>query len=180
MVNLFFNWYEHIERQHEIDLCLQKNKEVFDNVIVVEGRPTFSELFALTNDYPNDVNCFCNSDIYFPSTEILNKIKYNECWALSRYDIIKRKEVLFARRDSQDSWIFRGVVKNVVADFTKGKWGCDNRLAYEIQKSGYNIHNPSMTVKTIHVHSSNKRNHVRTSENVVPPPYLVLDPNVLI
>lgn len=181
MINLFFNYYESPTRQHEIDYCLEQNKKVFDNVIILEGRPTFKGLFKLTDLYPSDVNCFCNSDIYFKAETIhlLNTIKENECYALTRYDLKDGKDIFFGRRDSQDAWIFRGVIKPINADFKPGMWGADNRLAYEIKKAGYKISNPSLDIKTIHVHEVDNRDQVRTKENTVPPPYFLLPPSKL-
>lgn len=181
MTTLFFNWYESPTRQHEIDYCLEHNKKVFDRVEIVEGRQTFESLFRLSEDYPLDINCFCNSDIYFkPETfHLLNHIKENECYALTRYDLKDGNEVFFGRRDSQDAWVFRGEIKSIDAPFTAGKWGCDNKLAHEIKKSGYKITNPSLDIKIIHLHEIDNRDNVRTKENTVPPPYLLIHPSKL-
>ena len=180
MINLFFNHYqcESVQRQLEIDTCLKKNREVFDRVIVVEGRPTFSELFAMSKDYPDDINCFCNSDIYFQDVSLLNRIKETEAWVLTRYEIKNGREKFFERPDSFDSFIFRGVV-NLDVPYYSGTWGIDNRIAYEAQKAGYVVVNPSHTIKTIHLHAVDNRNHVRTPENTTPPPYLTLLPTNL-
>lgn len=188
MLTIFFNWFEHQSRQHEIDLCLAENKKVFDKVVIVEGRPTFTELFAMTKTYPESINCFCNSDIYFKKETIhlLNAIKENECYALTRYNLISRgtsqeNEVFYPlmRGDSMDSWCFRGTVKPISADFTGGLWGCDNRLAYEIKQAGYTVRNPSLSIRTIHVHAVDDRNHSRTPYNTVPPPYHLVPPTTL-
>lgn len=178
-VNLFFNHYQSDSRQYEIDLCLKKNKEVFDRVIVVSGRPTFRQLFKLSENYPDDINVFCNSDIYFQETESLKGIKENQCYALTRWDLKGGKLTFFNRRDSQDAWVFRGVVKPMDVSFPSGLWGCDNRLAYEILRSGYDLKNPSLSIVTVHVHEVDNRNQVRTKENTVAQPYYLLDPCTL-
>lgn len=176
MINLFFNYYKSDTRQEEIDFCFNKNKEVFDRVIKFEGRHSFEKIFSLTKEFPNDINVFCNSDIYFPSVELLHKIKPNECYALTRWNKLGSQIKFFNRIDSQDSWVFRGVIKNVKANFTSGMWGCDNRLLYEIQKAGYKILNPSLSIKSIHLHEVDNRNYERTPENTVPQPYLTISP----
>lgn len=178
-VNLFFNWYESKDRQHEIDYCLNKNKAIFDNVVLVEGRPTFSQLFELTKDYPNDINCFCNSDIYFTDLTLLHTIKHNECFTLCRYDLRNGQEVFFNRSDSQDAWVFRGQVKPIKANFTMGKWGADNHIAWLIQNAGYTVKNPSLSIKIHHLHAIDRRVHMRTPENTVPPPYLQIKPSYI-
>jgi hypothetical protein len=152
VINLFYNYFHSEERQSEYDFCLKKNKEVFDRVIVFEGRFTFEKIFALSKDYPNDINVFCNSDIYFTETESLNNIGLMECYALTRWDKKGNSVKFFGRPDSQDAWVFRGSVQNIKANFYPGMWGCDNRLAYEIQKAGYK------------------------ALNTVPPPYVRLAP----
>lgn len=173
-VNLFFNHYDAGDRQHEIDQCLRINKKVFDRVIIVEGRPTFSELFALTKDYPNDVNCFANSDIYFTDLEMIKQIKFNECFALSRNDL---RETIHAK-GAQDAWIFRGEVKPIKANFTMGKWGADNHIAWLIQNAGYEVKNPCLSINIVHLHKVDNRVHVRTNENTIKPPYLLVKPTL--
>jgi hypothetical protein len=176
VINLFYNYFQSKSRQAEYDFCLKKNKEVFDRVLVFEGRHTFERMFSLTGKYPNDINVFCNSDIYFKEIESLNSIKEMECYALTRWDQKENDLKFFNRIDSQDAWVFRGEIKNIKANFYPGMWGCDNRLAFEIQKSGYRILNPSLSIITVHVHKEDNRNYVRTNENTVPPPYLTLNP----
>lgn len=180
-VNLFFNYYESETRQEEIDLCLAKNRQVFDEVIIIEGNPTFNEMFKITESYPNDINCFCNSDIYFKSIELLRGIKDKECYALTRWDLAKdgKKLTFMNVPDSQDSWVFKGTVRGVNADFTKGKWGCDNRLVHELMVSGYKVINPSLSIVTVHVHQADVRDHTRTVLNTVQPPYKTIKPSSL-
>ncbi|WP_288983724.1 hypothetical protein [uncultured Flavobacterium sp.] len=174
MINLFFNYYQSDSRQHEIDECLRMNKLVFDNVILVHDRPTFNDLFKLSENYPNDINCYCNSDCYFESTKLLLKIKENECYALTRNDLAKNNRINF---QSQDAWCFNGVVKNVNADFPQGKWGCDNRLAYELKEAGYSLINPCKQINLIHLHAIDNRDNKRTNLNTVPPPYHFVHPS---
>lgn len=176
--NLFFNYYQNPKRQHEIDKCLENNRKIFDNVILVEGRPTFSELFDLTKEYPNDINCFCNSDIYFTDLTRIKQIRDNECFALCRYDLINGKEVFFNRRDSQDAWIFKGTVRPIKAEFGMGNWGCDNHIAYLIKQAGYEVKNPSLSIKIVHLHAVDDRAHFRTDKNTIPPPYYLINPTL--
>lgn len=176
MVNLFFNYYKSKDRQHEIDKCLEMNRKVFDNVIIFSERLTFYEMFNLSKKYPNDINVFCNSDIYFIDTEILKTIKPNQCYALTRWNKTPEGIKFFNRVDSQDAWIFKGVVKDMPVNFTPGLWGCDNRLVYELQRCGYEVLNPSLTIKTIHLHEIDNRNQERTEQNTVKPPYKTLTP----
>lgn len=174
-VNLFFNWYENESRQHEINKCLRINKKLFDNVIIVDGRPTFQELFELTKSYPNDINCFCNSDIHFIDLTLLHTIKPNECYALTRDDLRFTQHA----KGSQDAWIFRGEIKEIKARLTTGKWGCDNHLAWLIQNAGYGMSNPCLSIEIKHLHAVDDRQHSREENNTVPAPYLLIPPTKL-
>lgn len=182
MFRLFYNYYEdkNLNRKLEIDYCLYKNLQNKNiNTVVIESQKhlTFDYFFNLINKITNDedINIICNSDIYLDDTIILTeKIKENECYALSRWDVHPNgTPIFFDRRDSQDTWIFKGKVKKVIADFTLGKRGCDNRLAYELRRAGYRVTNPSKTIKTYHVHNSNIRSYSFT--DAVPEPYDTID-----
>ncbi len=71
------------------------------------------------------------------------------------------------------------MVKNIDANFTAGLWGCDNRLLYEIEKAGYKVSNPSLSIVTVHLHEIDNRNPQRTNINTVPPPYKTITPCTL-
>lgn len=172
-INLFYNYYKDDNRQHEIDECLRKNMEVFSDVIIVEGRPTFSELFSLTKNFPNSINCFCNSDVYFESTSLLKKIGANDCFAITRNDLRNNPRI---SHQSQDAWCFYGVV-SVKMPFCQGMWGVDNRLVYELRKSGYNVINPCHQINIIHLHKVDNRNQQRTLSNTIEPPYDFVKPS---
>jgi uncharacterized protein (DUF2235 family) len=184
MINLFYNYYtdKNKDRQKEIDFCLEKNlSNQFINTIIIESQSKLS-----FNDYFNkinlvttleDINIICNSDIYLDQS-IINclSIKSNECFALSRWDTVENKDPIFYNHpDSQDTWIFKGKIKDIYGNILLGTPGCDNRISYEIEKAGYVLSNPSKKIKTYHVHLSNIRNY-NPSEDRVPGPYKVIHP----
>jgi hypothetical protein len=186
MIRLIYNYYEDKNpiRKKEIDFCLQKN---LDNphikTIIVESdaKPTYQYFFKKINDLtsPEDVNIMCNSDIFFDDTIALAEgIRSKQFYALLRWEYMPNGTVQFNERgDSQDTWIVRGKIENVYGDFTLGIRGCDNRIAYEFQKAGYDVINPSRSIKTYHVHNSGIRNY--TMAQVIPPPYYTLMPSSL-
>jgi hypothetical protein len=144
-------------------------------IINIDKRPTFNDFIKVANQYEGVV-IFGNTDIY-PTNEALEyckDIRNGDCYALSRHDIIDGKPVLFNRKDSQDTWVFRTPISNIEADFYLGVPGCDNRFAYECEKAGYKIFNPSKDLVFIHVHKSNIRTY--TKADTVEPPYLTLTP----
>jgi hypothetical protein len=128
----------------------------------------------MSKNYPNDINVFTNSDVYFTDLSLLHLIKPNQCYAITRDDMINHKDAV----GSQDAWVFRGVVKEVFADFYMGLYGCDNRIAYEIKSAGYEIINPALSINLVHLHKVDEKliqgKVIRTKLNTVPPPYLTL------
>jgi hypothetical protein len=173
-VNLLTSHYQcgNEERQKEIDFCFETNKDsgYFSQVINFIGRPTYNDFFKKTLEYPEDINIIANSDIYFNDTikevQIMNP---NECYALTRWELEGDKVVSFDNkhaynkeakaRHSQDVWIFNGVAKNISGNFNLGIPGCDNRIAHEIWKAGYDIINPSNRIQCIHKHEDSKRSY---------------------
>lgn len=204
MRNLFTTWYEcgNEARQAELDYCLRTNCEsgLFDNVFVLchvvfpthipnvnyytttQSKPTYETFIKYVNGWRDEkyINIIANTDIIFDETiKLTDKLGVNDCWALSRWemkpDYTKHLTQIQIYGDSQDCWIFRGKIKQLdKADFPLGKMGCDNRIAYEIKKAGYNISNPSKSVTTWHLHNTNVRGYnpaVRNEHTVVSQPY---------
>ena len=194
-INLYINYFRHnnIQRQNEFDHCLIKNiknsfinnililsKEKFDifndqkiKFIQIEKRPTYNYFFKIINKniQKNDINIIANLDIFFDNTlSYVSKIKNNECFALTRWDITKEKIKFLNKGCSQDTWIFKNKIKKIKGDFYLGRMGCDNKIAYEIQRAKYKIINPSRTIKIYHLHQIK---YTRNYENkkVLHPPY---------
>lgn len=188
MINLFVNYYsdKNHNRQKELDFCLKKNldNKLLNTVVInSQERMTYNDYFRLIRDYSkdqNDINIISNLDIFFDASVVLvEKMEPNSVFALTRWDYSMEtgETNFFNRRDSQDCWIFRGHADNVYGDFCLGHPGCDNRIAYEFAKANWKISNPSLSLKTYHVHSSNVRNY--NQKLTVPGPYHVLDPTTL-
>lgn len=189
MINLYVNYYKDKvpARQKEIDTCIQKNiTNSLINVLVIESQSKvkYSDFFKVINSYTgdNDINIICNSDIYLDSTiSIVNSMSGEEALALGRWELgINGVPSLSNRPDSQDTWVFKGKVKNVFGDFCLGFPGCDNRIAHEMRHAGYKVTNPAKSIKTIHVHRSGVRNYpdrgAKRQSVTVPGPYLTISP----
>jgi hypothetical protein len=185
-------------RQAENDKCLEMNvaNEYITKIVLlvetearpviqsekiqfveVETRPTYTDFFRIANEVSsvNDVIIISNSDIYFnESIALANNIKENECYALSRWNKVGDKLVPFHHSDSQDTWIMRSPIRDVVVDFTLGVPGCDNSIAHHLCQAGYEITNPCRSIVTIHLHDGNEHNY--TAQDRVPPPYLRILP----
>lgn len=144
--------------------------------IYTQTRPTYNVFFDCMRFFSgnNDINILANSDIYFDSSIDLlrHKLHHNSCIALTRWEFNGGNYAIEVGPDSQDTWIFKGhPLIDLKFNFTLGKAGCDNRLAYELGRIGYNVINPVKTIKSIHCHSSGIRRYSRHQNDVIPGPY---------
>src|SRR5574337_341229 len=178
-------------RNKELEICLLKNYELklFDEIIilceapielpfertkeitqvVIKSRPTFNTFFELINKRKDDWNILANSDIYFDNTiKMIENYSHNIFIALTRWDIVNGQPKFLNRKDSQDVWCFFGKAK-VDAEFTMGVPGADNSIAWKFKQQKYQVINPSLTIKTYHMHESGVRNY--DTNNRVPQPY---------
>jgi hypothetical protein len=199
MVNLYTSFYQDKDpkRQKELLYCLNQNikNPLIDNIfLIVEGevklpvsgkliivnseRPTYRNFFDLVNDTvtsANDISIIANSDIYFNDTLAQLDIKERQCVALSRWDKRKDGLRLHNERFSQDTWIFKGKIRNVrFCDFYLGIPGCDNRIAYELNRAGYRLFNPATKIQSIHYHQTDLHNYDHNTPKI-PKPYLYIN-----
>lgn len=144
MINLFFPYYKcgDLDRQEEIDFCLQKNIEnsLIDKLIILiddgslppfssdkitvinlDKRPTYKKWIDLTKELRlSGITALCNSDIYFDdSVEVFDKVldQSNKFVALSRWELIGGATSLHPNPHwSQDVWAMN----------------CDNYLSTEL------------------------------------------------
>lgn len=201
MINIFINHYTdpNKRRNEELLKCLQNNinNSHIDNIFVLcnneeetellkhhkvsilllKSRPTYNVFFQIISQYTKetDWNIVTNSDIYFDQTITLIH-KYNRpkiLIALTRWEVVGNEIRFMNRADSQDTWIIKGHTK-VNCDFQMGTPGCDNVLADRFHKAGYLCINPSRSIKTYHLHTSNVRTYNANSR--LQPPYKLLMP----
>lgn len=165
MVHLIINPYRDASdrRNAEMAAALDRNRNCRAISMVHEitdpPRPTLRQLFTISKSLIgwNDVVIIANSDIYFDETaELLNHVGYGECFVLSRYEGEQSEEFCANVEGSQDAWVFRGPPPDVAADFPLGTPGCDNRLAKLLQENGYTVYNPSISIKSHHLHEGVK------------------------
>ena len=199
MVTLYTSYYQdkNSVRQKELVFCLNQNIEnplINKIYLLVEGevdipksdkiitlpseRPTYRHFFDLVNrkvQSENEISIICNSDIYFNHTLMLLDLQPRQCVALSRWDHKPEGLRLHNERYSQDTWIFKGHIRNVrFCDFYLGIPGCDNRIAYELNRAGYRLFNPATKIQSIHYHKSDLHNYDDNTPKV-PKPYLYVN-----
>jgi len=181
----------HEQRDAEMEQCERLNREAFGRsaVVAVGGdRPTFQYMFGLCD--PDRINVIANSDIYFDKVDLVRMWAYFDspknhgtCMALSRWDITDNGPELWDHRDSQDSWVFYGRPQILGASFHLGIPGCDNRIAKVIEDAGFNVINPSKTIRSYHLHASGHRTYGTGRGGVkmerIPGPYKFIQPHAL-
>lgn len=130
------------------------------NVLPCTVRPTFRTFFEAVNNVTfesslagiQNINVISNSDIYF---ETMPKVPTpNQCFALTRHEIRANGQAFFENRhDCTDTWVFNGKIKMPkYCDSFMGIPGVDNRINHELLNIGYEMLNPSLTIKTYHLH----------------------------
>ena len=148
--------------------------------VFCNDRPSYEDLFEVSSD--DSITIVCNGDIYFKEEDVRiieASLHKDQVYALSRWDETPQGLFHHCTPDSQDAWIFKGKIRKGEFDIPLGKPGCDNRIAYELESAGYEVLNPSKTIRSYHVHTSQSKTYVRTKEHIVPEPYKMVHPQFL-
>lgn len=180
---------EHLKRLLDIcPICPNDCSKLIP--MVLDKRPSYNDYFAIISKLfceQDNISVVSNLDIIIPAETLIYSSLYligKSCLALTRWDISSvsntNSAVFFNRPDSQDTWIFKGAVPQIAgATFTLGLAGCDNSIAHLLEKSGYEVKNPSLSLKTYHLHNTNIRNYTNVSGIAIEriqPPYKLLPP----
>jgi len=190
-------------RLRELEYCIHRNnKNILIDLIVlvvergttenlipvsekikiewVDKRPSYQDLFniALNNiDESKGFMIIVNSDIFYAEEDIhriKERIRDREVFALSRWEYsFKKNHMHHDTWDSQDSWIFKDKILPGNYDIKLGIPGCDNKIAYELQKAGHIIKNPSKSIRSYHLHASGYRTY--KEEDRIKEPYLFIN-----
>ena len=144
-------------------------------------RLTFRQLFDYANrHFLGGAVVIANADICFDETlgALDEEPLAGKMFCLSRWDEDPRGALRHLdRSDSQDAWMFEPPVPSIAADFFLGTPGCDNRLAFEAERAGLIISNPSRTIRARHLHNSAVRRYAQRDRvygrvRFVPPSFL--------
>jgi hypothetical protein len=183
MVHLFLKTYRDPspERNAEMARAVSRNKYCrhIDRVVQIAepAKITVRVLLKMVRHQVGwaDVVIIANGDIYFDDTAVLlNHIGYDECFALSRYE--EDGQLCENPQGSQSSWVFRGPPPDVPADFGPYEPGADHRFNYLLQQAGYAIYNPSLSIKSHHLHASQVR-YYDPQRDKLPGPGLLVPPS---
>jgi len=144
------------EREAELLYCWHQNAAIFDVVTAITGRPDFTELFALCK--PDAINVIANGDICFDET-LPTDMPRRTVYALSRYDLTDNVLVPWHLKDSQDAWMVKGGPHHIDAPVKMGVPGVDNVLAHILDAHYFDVINPCLSIRAIHVHQSGFRTY---------------------
>jgi hypothetical protein len=132
-----------------------------------------------------------NADIYFgeETAELWNISLEDRALCLLRWDDLgtgpKKAKVFGPRPDSQDVWIFSST--SIASrrwnwdrvSLPLGKPGCDNAILHGLLQHRFLLSNPSLSLKTYHLHNSGVRSY-QSKDTIHSPVYIHLEPTYLI
>jgi hypothetical protein len=156
--------------KNKID-CIIENYPDKLSMIEINSRPKYSDFFKFANlNYDKRKIVLSNADIYLDSSlSLINKSLLDGLFvALTRWDKIDDDYIIYPDHGclfigSQDTWIFSTPIINFYSEIYLGYLCCDQAIAYSAFKSGLNVINPCLSIKTFHVHESGIRTY--TNEN---------------
>ncbi len=142
-------------------------------ISLIERRPSYKEIIEFANaQYPDSYVIIANGDIFFNDT--LFKLTHYEQWksvffALTRWNVQDDNTTLLLEGFgpympnpmSADCWIFKTPFSAPLdsGSIYLGSEGCDNKLANVMQKAGYVVKNPCLSLQTCHLHQSQIRHY---------------------
>jgi hypothetical protein len=159
---------------------------------IIQKRLTYADVIRTiqTNVPENAYVVFANSDIYLdPSWRDLWSLDLSSTFlSLLRYeepaDAAEEPQLFGPRADSQDTWVVSAAAVKArtwdwnALDFPFGKAGCDNAINLEMLRKKFVVANPSLSLRTIHCHSSQVRTY-DPNDVVEKPIFLYLEPTGL-
>jgi hypothetical protein len=146
---------------------LPKDAESKVRVVAKGTRQTFQQLFQYANTQPpGQPVILANADIYFD--ESLRRLRglplASQFLCLTRWDVQRDGSAqLFDHPASQDAWIFQTPIRTFSCNFPMGVPACDNRLAWEAERAGLVLSNPSRSIRAFHLHLSGIRRYTERS-----------------
>jgi hypothetical protein len=126
-------------------------------------RVTYRDLFAYANArLSGRCVAVANADIYFDeSLALLDGYDLaGRLLCLSRWDVQPDGSArFFDHAGSQDAWIFQVPIREFSCEFPLGVPNCDQRLAWEADRAGLVLSNPSRSLRPLHYHLSHVRRY---------------------
>jgi hypothetical protein len=137
-------------------------------IVPSAARMRFTDFFSYANNsLRGKTVATANTDIFFDETlELLGN--YQLCGrllALTPWDVLADGSRKFRNLTcSQDAWIFSSPIPVFPVDWFLGVLGADERLAYEANRAGMVVTNPSLSIRASHLHLSGIRRYTAQSK----------------
>jgi hypothetical protein len=143
--------------KHKIFYDITKREEKYHNKI------KFLEYSNTITD-KDSINILPNSDIFFDDSVLeLKNMKDKDFVTLTRWNLDPntKKAEFFNVNCSQDVWVWKGIVEpgEMNIDWYMGKPGIDNLLCGAFHEAGFRVLNPSLLIKTYHLHQQITRDY---------------------
>lgn len=169
----------------ELVACAPAETKV--TVTEIEGRLTFNTWIKHVRGLHQDApacHAIINTDIEWTAEATANlkliPFETTKCAACVLRHEGGDGELFGMAHDAQDAWVIHS--GNVPSDLSLtiplGTMGCDNRIAYELARQGFELYNPPLLLPIIHHHSSTIRAHDREKHRIAGP-YICLKPTYL-
>lgn len=171
---LICQWYTPSDRRRltELETARRQNESsgLFSRCLYLDGdsrRWDYGELFEMAaSQFRGQVCVVANTDITFDSTAkaLPELCRPGRLIALTRWETPHSPRMLGHFADerffsgTQDAWVFAGgMIKPIAAGVQLGVVGCDNRIVGDAVLRGVEVVNPSLTVRTRHLHADTHR-----------------------
>jgi hypothetical protein len=141
--------------------------EESERIIIIhkKDRCTFNDFFRVSNEQisgdTDTINILINTDIVIGENFDKISLEEKQALCLTRYEIMEEENTykIEVGAGSCDTWVWKGYIPDIKEDFFMGKYFCDGRIAFELKSNNYTLKNPSLDLKTYHLHISNVRNY---------------------
>lgn len=131
-------------------------------------RATYNEFFEFIDRasyrYAGTTAIVANNDIHFDETlaalrdyDLTGKMLCLTRWEPNHNGLWEVGSGFGDSGHNHDAWIFKSPLPKMNCDWYPGTLGCENRMAYEAEKAGLAISNPSLSIRANHNHRSNVR-----------------------
>jgi len=126
-------------------------------------QPTFSDIFAFAlGEAAGTICVVLNGDCYIDETlkELRTMDIDQKFLCISRHE--DNGELVVSPQNSQDGWCFLAQegLRRIAAPYLFGYVGCDNAIAFFMQKRGYELLNPCHRIIVHHLHKDKQRHYL--------------------
>jgi hypothetical protein len=171
--NLYSPFVEKIHLFVDDNEALVKLNELSNNsdkIVVVEvgKRPKYSDFFNyIIKNVKDEICIIINSDIFLYENDekLIANLKENKiAYALTRYEHDMTHPLINDYHGSHDAYIFNSkfineTIINEDTNFYQNFPGIESHIIKAFCDIGFNVYNPCIQIKIVHLHKTQLRNH---------------------